>query len=301
MASSSGKTRGKTAEKPRVKRPKAGEAARRNGHVSAVPLAARADRHVLYERAVQSVDAEIDFVIETYKALRGRHPVVLREDFCGTANSACEFVRRRPANRAIGVDLDQPTLDWGRRRNIARLKPDAQKRVTLLREDVRTVRPEPADCVLAMNFSYFCFHDRATMRGYFENVHAGLAPGGLFILDAYGGSDAFKEMREKRPIKEGNFTYVWDQHSYDPITGAAVCKIHFHFPDGSKIRDAFVYDWRLWTLPELRELLAEAGFARSTVYWEGTDDDTGEGNGDFEPRDHGEADLAWIVYIVAEK
>jgi len=264
-------------------------------------MAAKADRHVLYQKSVQSVDAEIDFVIETYKTLRGRHPTVLREDFCGTAISACEFVRRRPANRAIGVDLDQPTLDWGKKKNIARLKPEAQKRITLLREDVRTVRPDPADCVLAMNFSYFCFSDRATMRGYFENVREGLAPGGLFILDAYGGSDAFKEMREKRPIEEGNFTYVWDQHSYDPITGSAVCKIHFHFPDGSKIRDAFVYHWRLWTLPELRELLLEAGFARATVYWEGTDDDTGEGNGDFEPRDHGDADPAWIVYIVAEK
>ncbi|HBS29329.1 MAG TPA: SAM-dependent methyltransferase [Phycisphaerales bacterium] len=263
-------------------------------------MAARADRHVLYQESVQAVDAEIDFISDTYNSLRGRSPSVIREDFCGTANSACEFVRRRATNRAIGVDLDQPTLDWGRAHNLAKLRPEARRRVTLLRDNVLSVRCEPVDAVLAMNFSYYCFTDRATMRRYFEHVRESLAPGGLFFLDAYGGSDAFKEMQEKRPINNGRFTYVWDQHSYDPITGSAVCKIHFHFPDGSKIRDAFTYHWRLWTLPELRELLAEAGFARSTVYWEGTDEETGEGDGDFQPRDHGDADFAWIVYIVAE-
>jgi hypothetical protein len=47
-------------------------------------------------------------------------------------------------------------------------------------------------------------------------------------------------------------------------------------------------------------LLAEAGFSKSTVYWEGDDDDGG-GNGEFSPEAKGEADLAWIAYIVAEK
>ena len=74
--------------------------------------AATADRHVLYTHAVQSVDAEIDFVDETFRRIRGVRASVLREDFCGTAATSCEWVRRRPSNIAIGVD--QPTLDWGR-------------------------------------------------------------------------------------------------------------------------------------------------------------------------------------------
>ena len=49
-----------------------------------------------------------------------------------------------------------------------------------------------------------------------------------------------------------------------------------------------------------RELLLEAGFRKATIYWEGEDED-GEGNGEFTPEEKGEADLAWIAYIVAEK
>lgn len=271
------------------------------------PLSAVADRHALYQHAVQAVDAEIDFVDDTFKSLRGRRATSLREDFCGTANTSCEWVRRRPGNTAVGVDLDQPTLDWGIEHNLSKLKPAARARVTLMRDNVLTVRTKrPVEIVLAMNFSYFIFKDRATLRSYFAHAREGLADGGLFILDAYGGSDSFREISEKRPIKQGPpgigpFTYVWNQAKYDPITGHTLCHIHFHLRDGSKINKAFTYDWRLWTLPEIQEMLAEAGFARSTVYWEGTEPGTREGNGVFEPAEHGEADLGWICYIVAEK
>ncbi|NBP95018.1 MAG: class I SAM-dependent methyltransferase, partial [Gammaproteobacteria bacterium] len=76
---------------------------------------------------------------------------------------------------------------------------------------------------------------------------------------------------------------------------------HFKFPDRSKIERAFSYHWRLWTLPELRELLKEAGFKRVLVHWEGTDPETDEGNGIFTATEIGEADSAFICYLTAEK
>jgi hypothetical protein len=78
------------------------------------------------------------------------------------------------------------------------------------------------------------------------------------------------------------------------------CHIHFEFPDQSRLDEAFSYQWRLWTLPEICELLAESGFANVTVYWEGTDEEANEGNGIFEPAEVGGADPGWICYIVAE-
>ena len=92
------------------------------------------------------------------------------------------------------------------------------------------------------------------------------------------GPDASDLQKEK--TKLDGFTYIWDQAEFEPVTSRIVCHIHFKFPDGSKIKRAFTYDWRLWTLPEFREILTEAGFAKVRVYWEGTDDD-GEGNGEF--------------------
>ena len=77
--------------------------------------------------------------------------------------------------------------------------------------------------------------------------------------------------------------------------------IHFRFKDGSALSRAFQYDWRLWTLPEIRELLIEAGFERADVYWEGTDKETGEGTDVYRRREHAESDPAWIAYVVGVK
>ena len=256
-----------------------------------------ADRHQLYQEAVQGVEAEVDFVDETFDTLRGRKARLIREDFAGTANTSCEWIRRRPDNCAFAVDLDAEVLQWGREHNVSLLGEDAG-RVTLVEGDVLTAQTDPVDAVLAHNFSYWLFKDRQSLRKYFEAARSNLLADGLLFLDAYGGSEAYTEVTEK--TKNKNFTYLWEQASYNPITSEITCHIHFRFPDNSRIRRAFSYDWRLWTLPEIRELLEEAGFKRSTVYWEGTDEDTNEGNGEFEARDVGEADPAWVVYIVAE-
>jgi len=264
-------------------------------------LADRADRHVLYQLSVQNVESEIDFVDATYKKIRGKKAKVLREDFCGTGNTSCEWVGRRPSNRAYGVDIDAETLAWGRENNVAELEDDGFERIELVEGDVLDTETEKADCLLAMNFSYWLFMTREKMIQYFTRVRENLADDGIFFLDCYGGYDAFREYQEKRKVEGEEFTYVWDQHDYDPITGHMQCYIHFAFPDGSKLDRAFDYRWRLWTLPELQELLAEAGFSRVGVYWEQTDEDTGEGNGVYERATRGDADAGWISYIVAER
>jgi hypothetical protein len=264
---------------------------------SRMTMAKKADKHRLYERAVQSSDAEMDFVDQTFKAITGREAALLREDFCGTTNSSCEWIRRRESNRAICVDLDEDVLAWGQRRHVEGLTEDQQARIQLIQDDVMAVTTEPVDVLLAMNFSYWLFQDRSTMVQYFKRVYDSLADDGVFFMDACGGFEAFREMEEA--TEHDNFTYVWDQSHYNPITGHYICKIHFLFKDGSKLKDAFVYDWRLWTLPEITEMLTEAGF-EPTVYWEGTDED-GDGDGVFTASTEGEADAGWIVYLSAAK
>ncbi|MCG7962917.1 MAG: class I SAM-dependent methyltransferase, partial [Candidatus Thiodiazotropha endolucinida] len=238
-------------------------------------IADTADRHHLYELSVQCSEAEIDFVDETFKKLKGRRAKRLREDFCGTANVCCEWVKRRKSNQAIGVDLDHEVLQWGKANQLAKLKSSQRKRVTLLEENVLNVETEPMEIISAMNFSYWLFKERDQLKSYFQRVYQQLADDGVLFMDAYGGYDSYKEIEEERDIEDGDatFTYTWEQEKYDPISGTLICHIHFDFEDGSRYEKAFSYDWRLWSLPEVRELLSEVGFEKITFYWQGFDDD----------------------------
>ena len=265
-----------------------------------VGLTARtADKFVLYQQSVQSPEVDVRFLSRRHQQITGRPLRVFREDFCGTAALCCEFVRLHRDNRAVGVDLHGPTLDWGRTHNIAALTSDQQQRLTLLQEDVLAVNGERMDLIAAMNFSYSIFKTRDTLRAYARNVRRGLRPGGLFLLDVFGGSQAQEEMEEE--TAQAGFTYIWDQAKFDPISHHSTCKIHFAFRDGSMMRSAFVYDWRLWTLPELQEIMTEAGFNDVHVLWEMTDRDTNDGNGVFRRVRCGEADPAWIAYVVGQR
>jgi hypothetical protein len=107
-----------------------------------------------------------------------------------------------------------------------------------------------------------------------------------------------EEEEEEREIEAG-FTYVWDQRRYVPATGDYEAHIHFRFSDGSQIRRAFSYDWRLWTLPEVKDVLHDAGFAHVETYWEGTDAAGEGGNGIFRRSRRGENCPAWVTYFVA--
>lgn len=307
------------APRPTSKSPKSAAAPPKPRRTSPKPaLAKQADKHDLYQRAVQCPEAEIDFVDAQFKRLRKRRAVRLREDFCGTAITACEWVRRRPTNIAIGLDLDRPTLDWGIAHNLSRLTKGQRARIDLRQTNVLEPHPDLAgtiDIVLAMNFSFWTFHDRATMLQYFSRVREDLGRDGVFFMDFYGGFDALRVLKERRKIPHASkgepsvhgfntpFNYIWEQRSYDPASGRLTCAIHFELPDKSRVKNAFIYQWRLWTLREIRDILEEAGFARTTVYWEG-DDGKGSGNGEFEPlgeNDSGEACASWICYLSAEK
>lgn len=262
-------------------------------------LAERADRYVLYEKSVQAPDVDVEFALDVWKREFGGRPTRLREDFCGTAAVCREWVKAHRTHRAWGVDLDPEPLAWGRKKNIAPLTAAQQKRVTLVQGDVRDTVTPPVDIVMAQNFSYFLFEERRTLLGYFRAARRHLDERGMIILDAYGGPDAIREALEETEYSK--YVYVWDQHSFDPITRHACCFIHFAFPDGSRLDRAFRYDWRMWTIPELREVLADAGFTSSEVWWEGTDPKTGEGTGDYAPQETADADEAWVAYIVAFK
>ncbi len=270
---------------------------RRKQRKSRKTEAQQADRYALYEESVQDPDADVDLIGRIFRNHFGRPPRLLREDFCGTGVFAARWVERHRENRAWGIDLDPVPLAWGREHNLVPLRPEQASRVKLIEGDVRDIGHEKVDVTVAFNFSYFLFLSRGELLRYFEAARATLRDEGMLVLDAYGGADAQRTCEEKRKV--GRVTYVWDQYDFDPISHEATNHIHFEFKDGSSLERAFSYDWRLWSLPEIRELLIEAGFGTVEIYWEGTDSQTGEGHNVFTRRKRALDDPAWIAYIAA--
>ncbi|MCI0453019.1 MAG: class I SAM-dependent methyltransferase [Candidatus Latescibacteria bacterium] len=255
------------------------------------------DRHWLYQESVQSPEVHFGFFERAYRERTGRRPLSLKEDFCGTALLAARWVEGRRDRTAIGVDLDAPTLRWAHKHNIAPLSEHARARITLRRGNVMHVVKPKVDIVVALNFSYNIFHSRAALRAYFEAARRSLTPGGVFIVDMFGGWDSQRPMTER--TRHRGFTYLWELHHYDPVANFGQFYIHFKFRDGGGIRRAFSYAWRTWSIPEVREILLEAGFKDLDLYWEGFDTRTGLGNSVFRKVTRAKNSPGWIAFFVA--
>ena len=260
--------------------------------------AKKADRFMLYENSVYMPEADYDFIHRIFNSHRKRKPKLLREDFAGTSQLAALWVKNDKDARAWAVDLDPEPLAWGKRKHIDVLDEQAQARVEQREENVLAVDVGTVDVVTAFNFSYWIFEERKTMLEYFTKVKDALGDDGMLVVDLMGGPGAQSETEEERD--EGGFDYVWEQEPMDAITHHMTCHIHFHFADGSKMRKAFTYSWRLWSIAELRDVMYDAGFAQVDAYWEGTDED-GEGDGVFRKTRRAENEETFIAYLVGWK
>ncbi len=268
------------------------------------------DLHWLYEASVQNVDTDLDFAKRVYAKHWKRKPLTLREDFCGTAKLATRWVQRNKNHQAWGIDFHQPTLDWGVKYNLAELSDEQKSRVHLICGDVLDAKTPKVDMALALNFSFCVFKQRETLRNYFKAVKKALRSEGVFVMDIYGGTESVMakndDIREipgfttPDGIRISDFDYIWEQAEYNPINHHTTCHIHFKVPGFGNINKAFTYDWRLWTLPEIQEILIEAGFSKAEVYLHDFDDD-GDSDEIFRLRKTYENTQGWVAYVVGVK
>ncbi|GAB5495561.1 MAG: hypothetical protein Phyf2KO_06410 [Phycisphaerales bacterium] len=233
------------------------------------------DKHVLYETCVQSPPE----MVLMLKAIHGGRPTVLGEDFAGTAALSRHWIETVPSGRAIAVDTDGQTLD----------RAGTHKCLRTVVGDVREVS-DPVDCLFVGNFSIGYLHSRDELISYLRHVRQRLKNGGVFVCDTYGGQTAFIQGSFDRDIALADAKrcqYRWEQREANPITGMVTNAIHFRIFDGDEvvedIPDAFIYQWRLWSLPELREALLETGFTSTDIYANLPDAIDDEGNAYAEP------------------
>ena len=256
------------------------------------------DKYYYYHASVQSPDTDVEFFESTYKALRKKNAMLLREDFCGTHAVACEWIKSNKKRHAYGVDLDNEPIAYGQENYASQLNSEQRKRLHILNENVLNKDLPSADITVACNFSYFIFRERELLRAYFKNVLQALKKDGIFIVDCFGGSMCHEPNEENRKIK--NFTYYWEQVSFDPVSNRARFYIHFKLKGQARRERVFSYNWRMWSIPEIREIMEEAGFNSTHVYWEGTSKNS-NGNGIFTKTEVGEDCDAWIAYVVGCK
>lgn len=259
------------------------------------------DKYHLYQQAVQSAEVDAEFLRNVYYETNGYHAQLLREDFCGTCLLSVNWLLLDKSNLAECYDNDLEPLNWGLKNNIGPLNKSIRQRVSQFHADARTPSERVADIRCAQNFSYWVFQTRAKMLEYFNAAYQNIADDGIFVIDLHGGPESLLEQEEETVINNGEFTYVWDQHNHNPINNNADLSIHFRFPDGSEMRNAFTYSWRIWGLAELRDILFDAGFNTVDCYWEGTANDGESGDGNFTKTLIAEACPAYVSYLVAFK
>lgn len=265
-------------------------------------LADKADKYDCYQQSVQEPEHEIDIFDQAFREAYNRKALKLREDFCGTFAVCCYWVESDSKRSAWGIDLCEETLQWGKNNNLNKLKEKDSRRVTVMEQDVRERSTPQVDVLAAQNFSFWIFKTREEVLEYFKVAYANLASEGVIVMDMMGGRDCYdSDLVDKRTIVKGKkgFKYHWEQAYFNPVNSHCKFYIHFKFADGSKMKKAFQYDWRFWTIPEVRELLMEAGFKDTVVYWEeDTEDDE---DATWSKVDEAPNDYSWLCYVVGIK
>lgn len=232
------------------------------------------------------------------RAMHAGDPLALGEDFAGAGAISRAWVAMSRKATAVAVDHDPAPLA-----RLARAR--AGRRLKAIEADVMEVS-EPADIIAVLNFSICEMRTRRSLLRYLKHARKRLNANGVLVLDIYGGDDAFVTGRiadTKALPGGGRVRYEWEQRHADPLSARVVNAMHFTVRRPGepvvKFPDAFVYDWRLWSIPELREALEEAGFASSEVYPRFADAQDHEGNLYVSPIESAaELGASYSVYVV---
>ncbi|XVF05192.1 hypothetical protein REPUB_Repub05bG0150600 [Reevesia pubescens] len=236
-------------------------------------------KFLLYQQSVQSPKGDISYLQKFFLMyVGGRLPLHLQEDFCGTAlfrislfhgnvlkSHEAKLVSFMPQELIRNIQLEESDNNS----KIAAIDPNMHEGSTSLsnEESIKAESKIPAqDIVCAFNYSCCCLHKHTELVLYFKHVLEALSrKGGIFVMNLYGGMSSEQSLRLQKRFP--NFRYTWEQAEFDIIERKTRISLQFHLQKKQKrLRHAFSYSWRLWSLPEINDCLEEAGF-RSVLFW----------------------------------
>ncbi|KAJ1937152.1 hypothetical protein EC988_007976, partial [Linderina pennispora] len=278
-------------------------------------MAELADKHQLYQQAVQKPRKEVRNLDTIYRKLctqhldhatkklsanqspgessdsglddplhgHRRHALTMREDFCGTAVLCAEWVRTNssPERCAYGVDIDKNVIDYAMEHTVGGVghyESSLGSRIKLVCADVMAVKGSESaseelhrvslprvDIIASLNYAMCYFHQRQDLIRYLKHSLKNLNDFGLLFCDIFGGVEATKSgISNIRDL--GSFKYYFHQHSYDLMNNTIRFSLGFKMRDGSVLKNCFSYEFRVYTVSDLKEAMLEAGFDDVSVW-----------------------------------
>jgi len=217
----------------------------------------------LYQISVQNVKIEVEFFRKCYRMLYNKVATKFREDFCSTALLSCEWVKNNVMNTAVGLDIDPEALAWGLEHNVNNLTSGSD-RIRLLDHNVLTPydQKEKFEIICSLNYSHFLLTKRRDLLTYFSNVYKSLDPKGIFILDFYGGSHIYED--HKYAKEKSQHFYQFSGKQMNILNNQSKCSLNYKV--NKKFIPHFSFDFRIYSIIEMREALEEAGFKKFKLH-----------------------------------
>jgi hypothetical protein len=240
-------------------------------------------KYELYQKSVQNVKKEVEFFKKVFRLIYNKMPTTFREDFCSTALLSCEWVKGNVLNSAVGIDFDQETLDWGMQNNINNLTTGSD-RIKLIKQDVleQFDPSQKFEIICSLNYSHFLLPTRKQILKYFQNVVLNLESKSVFILDFYGGSHIFSDHKYQHN-KSSDF-YEFSGKQMNILNNQSKCSLNYKIKK-NKYKPMFSFNFRIYSIIELREALEEAGFNEFKLYIKEMNDDDEDDYAEYEEVD----------------
>lgn len=215
------------------------------------------DKYDLYTLGLQTPVLEARYLASLAD---GPH---LREDFCGTAAISRSWIALSQSRTATAVDMDSIALSRAARSLERAEPPSMSTRIQFANADATEFRSRDVDVLTVPNSSIFLVTDRQRLRRYLEHVWHDLNEGGAIAIDMFGGPSALGN--GTTVVDCDGFRCIWQQEDFDFRTHIFDAHVRFQTRGHSPIASAFSYRMRLWSAPEVVDMLIESGFERTTV------------------------------------
>jgi len=209
-----------------------------------------------------SYDGDRRFLEAAFRRFLSQRPESILDLGCGTGNHAILLARR--GYEVTGLDLSEAQLRQAR----AKIRGTGLA-VRFVRGDMRRFglrRQFDAAICLFGGFGYL-LSDRDILA-HFRAVHRHLAPGGVYVFEFW----------QESGVKPGHTSWIYrqrpfrlirlDESHYDPARHRLPFDMHFFVFDGDRLKERFTesHTIRLHLAPQVRRLLARAGFRLAATY-----------------------------------